>query len=188
MREYQGRSLVTCCNIHAEGEDINDANYYVGSLVAAGTPVQVQSVTNDSITFTAEGRKLTLHHQYGTAQESMRQYVDKTLVTDDPRARIASYQPAVQDAIRESRVERGMTRDQVILALGYPATHKTPSTEASEWVYWYNRWVTYRVEFGPDGKVSNVVGRPAPTHDQPIPEATPAAKSVPKKPAPKKKH
>jgi len=187
MQAYQGRSLVTCCNIHAEGDDINDANYYVGSLVAAGTPVQVQSVTTDSITFTAAGRKVILHHQYGTAQESMRQYIDKILVADDPRARIASYQSAVQDAIRESRVERGMTRDQVILAIGYPATHKTPSTEASEWLYWYNHWVTYRVEFGPDGKVSDIVGRPAPTHDQPIPEPRPPAKAAPKKPAAKKK-
>jgi len=188
MQAYQGRSLMTCCNIHAEGEDINDANYYVGSLVPAGTPVQVQSVSNDSITFTAAGRKLTLHHQYGAAQESMRQYIDKVLVADDPRARIAGYQPAVQDAIRDGRVERGMTRDQVILALGYPATHRTPSIEGSDWLYWYNRWVTYRVVFGADGKVSDVVGRPAPTHDQPIPEAPPPSKAAPKKPAPKKKH
>ena len=79
-----------------------------------------------------------------------------------------------------------MTREQVILSLGYPATHRTASISAPEWTYWYNRWVTYKVEFDDKGVVANVVGRPAPTHDQPIqpdPVGKPAAKAPSKKKA-----
>ena len=79
-----------------------------------------------------------------------------------------------------------MTREQVILAIGYPPTHRTPSIDASEWLYWYNHWVTYKVQFGPDGKVANVVGRPAPTQDQPIPAQAPPPSAV--KAPTKKKH
>ncbi len=73
-------------------------------------------------------------------------------------------------------------------AIGYPATHRTPSTASNDWLYWYNRFVTYRVQFDADGKVSNVVGRPAPTHDQPIPAAPPPAKAPAKAKPAKKKH
>ena len=64
-----------------------------------------------------------------------------------------------------------MTRDQVILSLGYPPTHRTPSLREREWTYWYNRWVTYKVVFGDSGKVADVVGRPAPTAQMPIANA-----------------
>jgi hypothetical protein len=183
LREYQSRSLMTCCNIHYETDKINDANYFVGSTLPPGTPVQVEAMGSNSVTFVADGKKLTLEHNYGTAQESLRQYVDKILVAEDPKLRLTGFSRSAQQAIRDGRVERGMTKEQVILSLGYPPTHRTASTAASEWLYWYNHWMTYKVQFDDAGVVSNVVGRPAPTQDQPIqPDPVPApAKSKPTK-------
>lgn len=185
LKSYQSRTLFTCCNIHHEGQAISDANYYVGAMVPLGTPVQVQSAARSSVTLTADGTQLTLSQDYGREQESFLQYLDKVLVSEDPRPRVAAFPRDVQAAIHDSRVERGLTREQVILSLGYPATHRTPSTNATEWTYWYNRWVTYKVVFDPAGTVSDVVGRPAPTQDQPIaaaaPPATPAHKPPHKK-------
>lgn len=180
VKTYQARTLFTCCNIHHETASISDANYYVGTLVPLGSAVQVQSSARNALTFTAGGTPLTLSQDYGREQESFQQYLDKVLVPEDPRPLVATFPPDVQAAIRESRVERGMTRQQVILSLGYPPTHRTASTNATEWTYWYNRWVTYKVVFDDAGKVSTVVGRPAPTQDQPIvaaprPAPTPAS-------------
>ncbi len=185
-REYQSQSRMTCCNIHYESDEINDANYFVGSTLPAGTPVQVQAVGSASVTFLADGKKLTLYHRYGTAQESFRQYLDKILVSEDPKLRVSSFPRSVQQAIRDGRVEPGMTREQVILSLGYPPTHRTPSTTANEWTYWYNRWVTYKVQFDDQGVVSTVVGRPAPTQNQPV-QADPVAAPAKQPPAPAKK-
>ena len=57
-----------------------------------------------------------------------------------------------------------MTREQVLLSLGYPATDRTPSLQDREWTYWYNqRGDRYKVAFDEAGKVSDVIGRPAPT-------------------------
>jgi SmpA/OmlA family protein len=182
LQQYQSRSLVTCCNIHYEGDEVTDANYFVGATIPPGTAVQVQSMTGSSVTFTtAEGKKLTLAHSYGKDQESIQQYVDKMLVASDPKARAATFPRSAQQAIHEGRVEKGMTREQVIMSLGYPPTHRTASTSATEWTYWYNRWVTYKVEFDGNGLVANVIGRPAPTQDQPIqPDPKPATKAAPK--------
>ena len=91
----------------------------------------------------------------------------------DPRIAFATFPKQVQEAITDGRVERGMTKEQVIMSLGYPQTHRTASTDANTWIYWYNRWVTYQVQFGADGKVSNIVGSPAPTRNEPIVAATP---------------
>jgi len=168
LSEYQSRTLYTCCNIHYEGAEITDANYFVGSTLPLGSPVGVEELTSESVTFSAGATVLTLYHSYGTEQESAREYFDKVLVTHDPKKKVAGFPQAVRDAIRDARVERGMTREQVIMSLGYPATHRTPSTSTSEWTYWYNRWITYKVQFDEGGRVSNVVGRPAPTQDRPV--------------------
>jgi outer membrane protein assembly factor BamE (lipoprotein component of BamABCDE complex) len=70
-----------------------------------------------------------------------------------------------------------MTKEQVVMSLGYPPTHRTASVSDNEWTYWYNRWVTYKVQFDNQGLVANVIGRPAPTQDKPItPDPTPVSK------------
>ena len=182
LQEYQSRSLMTCCNIHYETDQVNDANYFVGSTIPAGTPVKVDAMTGNSVTFTtAEGKKLTVVHSYGRDQESMQQWVSKLLVADDPKAKLATFSKSAQQAVREGRVEKGMTREQVIMSLGYPPTHRTASTTSNEWTYWYNRWVTYKVQFDDQGLVANVIGSPAPTQNQPIqpdPKPVPTPKSA----------
>jgi outer membrane protein assembly factor BamE (lipoprotein component of BamABCDE complex) len=175
----QGRSLFTCCNLHYENEEITDANFWVGTLLPAGTPVSIDKVTDNEVTLSAADVRLKLTHEYGTKEESLDQYLAKVLVADDPKPRIATYPKAVRRAIEKAKVERGMTREQVLISLGYPATNRTPSLQGKEWTYWYNpkaqpwynSWATYRVVFDDAGKVLDVVGRPAPTAEKVIPNA-----------------
>src|SRR5262249_36299612 len=75
LREYQSRTLFTCCNIRHEGDQINDANYAVGTLLPLGAKATVQGAGRDSITFVADGTKLTLSHSYGTKEETFQQYI-----------------------------------------------------------------------------------------------------------------
>jgi len=171
LSQLEGRSLFTCCNLHYENEEITDANFWVGTLLPAGTPVSIDKVTDHEVTFSAADVRLKLTHEYGVKEESLDQYLAKVLVANDPKPRIAGYPKAVRRAIEKAKVERGMTRDQVLVSLGYPATNRTPSLQGKEWTYWYNpnaqpwynSWATYRVVFDDTGKVSEVVGRPAPT-------------------------
>jgi hypothetical protein len=180
--QLEGREIFTCCNIHYQNEDVSDANYWVGATLPAGTQVKIEKIDRDSATFRAGEVRLTLTHQYGTDEESLQQYLDKVLTKTDPRPRLAVYSSAVRRAIAHSKVERGMTRDQVIASLGYPPTHQTKSTREREWTYWYNRWVTFKVVFDESGKVADIVGHPAPTAEVPITNA-----DAPAKPAQSKK-
>lgn len=180
VSQYQARTLYTCCNMHHESTDISDANYYVGAMIPLGTPVRLVSALRGGVAIEADGRKLNLYHSYGTAQESFQQYLDKILVSEDPKVKLAAYPQAVQAAIKDGRVEVGMTREQVLLSLGYPPTHRTPSTMANDWTYWYNRFVTYRVQFDDTGRVASIMGSSAPTTNRPIQEQPAPVKPVAK--------
>ena len=45
------------------------------------------------------------------------------------------------------KVKRGLTKEQVILSCGTPATCRTPSTLNSTWIYWIAEDSVYRVVF-----------------------------------------
>ena len=185
LKQWQARSLYTCCNIRYEDPaKIVDANYAVGAILPFGSPASVTGMTNKSVTFRAGATDFTVTQSYGTAQETAQQYFAKILVDTDPHTRFGTFSPSVQAAIRDGRVERGMTREQVIMSLGYPPTHRTASTDVGTWVYWYNRWVTFNVEFGGDGLVATVVGT-APTNNQPVQQVV-VAKPAPAKTKPRK--
>lgn len=191
VQQYQSRTLYTCCNIHYESSNVSDANYYIGGTIPFGSPVQVKKADRGTLTIQAGTQELNLAHRYGNQNETFQQYVDKLLVSDDPKSKAAGYSQAAQQAIKEGRVELGMTRDQVLMSLGYPPAHRTPNLTNWEWTYWYNQWVTYRVQFGDDGKVSQIIGNQVPSRNQPIkddpPPSVKGAKPAAKKAAPKKK-
>jgi hypothetical protein len=60
-----------------------------------------------------------------------------------------------RDLILRGEAGVGMSREAVIMALGYPPSHKTPSLEGEVWTYWRNRFSTFVVEFG-NGKVVRI--------------------------------
>ena len=45
------------------------------------------------------------------------------------------------NAISQGTMRLGMTREQVLMARGYPPRHKTPSLDGERWVYWSSRFV-----------------------------------------------
>jgi hypothetical protein len=51
----------------------------------------------------------------------------------------------------------GMSKQGVLVALGYPAKHRTPSLEQNRWVYWKGRHNYYVVEFDESGNVAAIV-------------------------------
>ena len=59
--------------------------------------------------------------------------------------------------IKDGLASVGMTKDGVMMALGYPATHKTPSPAGNRWIYWTNRFGTIAVSFDGQGIVSEIV-------------------------------
>jgi hypothetical protein len=163
-----GQTRYTCCNMHYEKPEISDVNYLKGTLIPFGTRVQILEVRKNSVKFQPVGHPaITLVLRYGKDATTMDQYLERIFPSEDPHAKLprmgtgkaAAKQNAQAEKIRKNieqgAVEPGMTKDEVLMAIGYPPLHRTPSLDASTWTYWANRWVTFEVYFDGD-KVSRV--------------------------------
>jgi len=98
-------------------------------------------------------------HDYGREQESVYQYVGRLVLADDPRDKIATWPDAVREAVHVGKVIPGMTREQAIVAAGYPPRHRTPVLESPQWTYWNERLRSYQVTWNADGTISQVAGK-----------------------------
>jgi len=162
-----------CCNMRYEKPEVSDANYLKGTLIPFGTRVQILEVGRKSVKFQPAGHPpITLVLKWGDKVLTMDQYLDRLFLAEDPRAKLvrasddgAQRKPArkserakpperasdrVEKLIEQGVVDAGMTRDQVLMALGYPPAHRTPSLDAPVWTYWQNRWATMQVYFDGD--------------------------------------
>jgi hypothetical protein len=148
-------------NVHGQSKDgkttkasyANFTNPGAGHvIVPAGTKILLTAKSSRSFTFTYDqnSKKVVFEYHQPRMGMSVDEYLD----------RITSLEPTSVDAlseldrkgVAEGRALFGMTREGVMTALGYPATHRTPSLDADTWVYWGNRFTTLAVEFDDAGK------------------------------------
>ena len=163
-----GEMRYTCCNMHYEKPEISDVNYQKGALIPFGTRVQIIEVRHESVKFQPTGHPpITLVLKYGKEGGlTMDQLLERTFPREDPHAKLAKAAPKsgknpkgakpaadverTRKLIEQGVVEAGMTKDQVLMAKGYPPAHRTPSLDSPMWTYWENRWVTSEVYFDGD--------------------------------------
>ena len=157
------RQGYACCVLHFSRDWINDGNYAELPMIPAGTPVEVLSYGSNRAYVKIDGKPMRLGQDYGRDQESLEAWVRKIVVNEDPRPRIATYAPTVQEAIRQGKVMVGMTRDQAIVAVGYPLTSENVSLDAPVWRMWRSSHGEYDLNFGPDGRITAVTGDPGVT-------------------------
>lgn len=187
----------TCCNFHYSGDWINDGNYAQLPMIPAGTPILLKSIDRYIAYVEIEGKKFRLGLDYGRTQETTEQWANKLIVKSDPKARLATYSPAVRKAIQSGQIMVGMTKEQVIMSLGHPMTSENPRLDAPYWRYWWSSWGEYKVHWNGAGRVKEVTGHPetvaymlAQGHAAPEPapaSTSPAAQTTATKPASTKK-
>ena len=163
-----GEMRYTCCNMHYEKTAMTDVNFQQGVLIPYGTRVQILEVRRNSVKFQPQGHPpITLVRRYGKNAGSMDEYLDRLFPREDTHAKLpvatwtkkGKQSSGDADKIRKNietgSVDAGMTRDEVLMALGYPPAHRTPSLDTPMWTYWQNRWATFQVLFDGD-RVSRV--------------------------------
>lgn len=146
----------TCCNLHFNGDWISDANWSVNPMIPAGSRIKVLSYGRYRAFVEIDGKPMRLGQDYGRDQEPLERFATKWVVPADPREKVAGWPEPVREAIRLGKVIPGMTREQVIVAVGFPPTHKTPSLDSPVWNYWTTRTLTYQVVWSDKGVVTHV--------------------------------
>jgi hypothetical protein len=146
----------TCCNLHYEGDWISDTNASTLPFIPAGARIVVKDYGRHRAHVLIDGRAMRIGHDFGREQESREQFVAKLVTAQDPRQRIATFSAPVQAAIQAGKVMPGMSREQVIISLGYPRTDVTPSTDKAEWTYWTAEDNEFVLVWGPDGLLQDL--------------------------------
>lgn len=146
----------TCCNLHYEQDWISDANFVSLPMIPAGARIVVKDYGRFRANVLIEGEPMRIGLDYGRKKETQEAFVAKLIVAEDPRLRLATFEPAVRQAIERGQVAIGMTREQVLMSLGYPRTDLNPSLDAPRWVYVTYQHEEYAVVWGPDGRVQSV--------------------------------
>jgi hypothetical protein len=146
----------TCCNLHFSGDWASDLNYSADTRIPAGTPIKIVDYGRWRLITEVGGKKLRIGLDYGRRQETLAQYARKLTVDKDLRFRLAAFPAIVQDAIRAAKVLPGMSKEQVVMAVGFPARHETPSVDAASWKFWHTSRIPYTVHFDERGRVKDV--------------------------------
>lgn len=127
-------------------------------LIPAGTLLTVLEIDPNFNSFTfklEDGGKIEFEYSAGRMGMSNEKYIE--LITSPTPISLEGFSELDRKGIKEGKALVGMTKDGVLTALGYPASHRTPSLISNSWVYWTNRWGTIRVDFDDNGKVANIV-------------------------------
>lgn len=153
------RSGYACCNLHYNRDWISDSNLAQLPFIPAGTPINLNSISGYRAYVEVDGKSMRLGHDFGRAQESTEQWVNKIIALSDPRLKIAKFSPTVQKAIARGQLVKGMTKEQVIMAVGFPQTDHTPRLDAPMWRYWWSSFGPYYVHWS-GNVVSKIDGHP----------------------------
>ena len=147
-----------CCNMRSYGTTVSDVNYDEATQpLAIGTPAQITGYEFRWFDANVGGKSQRFKNDY-SRDVPMVEFAKRHVVTEDPKLKLATFEPKVRDAIVAGRLLPGMTRDQVTMALGWPITSENPRLEAPVWRYWLSAFSEYQVAFDAEGKVRKVTG------------------------------
>ena len=62
----------------------------------------------------------------------------------------------MREAIAAAKLMRGMTREQVLMSVGYPVSSENPHMDANVWRFWLSSFAEFQVVFGPDNRVKEI--------------------------------
>jgi hypothetical protein len=125
------------------------------ALLPYNTPLRVGKARG-GFQLTVVDTGLEIRFEFEETRMAMTKEAYLALITSATPVDYATLAARDQDGIKQGVALVGMTKDGVKVALGYPATHKTPSLDANAWVYWKNRFATTTVTFDAAGLVDSV--------------------------------
>lgn len=147
-----------CCTLLNDGGWISDLAYDNGymKIVPAGTPVKFKSFGRWRMILDIKGEEVGLGNDYSRTID-MDTFAQMYVPTQDPRLKMQAWPARIQEAILARKLMRGMTREQVIMAHGYPSTSYNPDPNAPLWTYRHSNG-DYQVFWTEDGRVDRVFG------------------------------
>ena len=148
--QAQSGQLYTLVNLRADARGrIISVNYQQHGLVPACSPVRIDLMRGREVRFT--------HLQSGVQYRYIRHRSSRMPIENHAQRLFGNGCPDIQSmsdadraGIANGEVYQGMSRQGVLIAMGYPPEHRTPSTQQDVWMYWRTSMRTVEVFFTGD--------------------------------------
>jgi len=150
-----------CCNMRTTGDWISDSNYNDSGqrVVPLGTPTKVTGYGRYRVLVTIDGKRQAIGNDY-SRDLKLDVFAKRYVVSEDPRVKLASYPAKLRESIQAGRIARGMTREQVLMSIGYPISSENPRLDATTWRYWVSSFAEFQVVYDDAGRVKEVFADP----------------------------
>jgi hypothetical protein len=156
-KKLVGTDLYTQVNMHSfKGKSVFWLNYQIDRLIPVNTRVSIDEISGAGVTFTIKETGQTLHLKNKQKHSGLSGAAWASKHFGPEPVNLSEFPKSVQEAIALAKAEPGMSKEAVIIALGYPPAHRMPSTDSASWLYWRNKWNRIAVDFGIDGNVKQV--------------------------------
>lgn len=146
-----GKIYYTSVNIWYENPDkIPSTNYHKGAKLPIGTKVKIISVGDRKIQFVPVDTTVTFtivqqrKHSKIKLKKLFDRYFSKKSVLDQGDY---LHNLTEKENVNNGTISPGMSKVAVIMAYGYPPSHKTPLLSSDLWHYWHSRFEMVDVYF-----------------------------------------
>lgn len=133
------------CFMYEKGESPT-TNYWRGTLVPINSPVTLVALGAKNLVLRLEGGENVKIENIEKFTKRDMATIARELLGAQP-VPLEKFDEAMQRAIKSGTLKLGMTKEQVVMARGYPPRHKTPSLDGDTWVYWSSRFVVHTIVF-----------------------------------------
>ncbi len=124
-------------------------------VIPVNTPVEIGKIRRGiPIIIKSTGKIIDFEFDEKNMAMTAEQYVN-FITTTEPVA-LRNLSDIDRKGIADGKAYKGMSKEGVRIALGYPAAHRTPSLAVNTWVYWRNRFATTAIDFDGNGKVKGI--------------------------------
>jgi hypothetical protein len=148
-----------CCNMRTDGSWISDINYDENGkrIIPVGTPLTYLGEGRNRIKINIQGKDQAIGNDY-SRDLSLDEFAKRYIVTEDPSVKIRAFPKKIQDAIAAARIVKGMTREQVLMSVGYPVSSENHTLSDKTWRFWITSFAEFHVKFDDSGHVIDVTG------------------------------
>ncbi len=140
-----GGEYYTRYTFYYERNAFRSTNYRRGTPVPINTKVKLLSMGAEEYLISVKGETITVKNNYKHSGCSVEEFASKML-SEEPTDIDALGKGLAAD-IKYGSLRLGMTKEQAIMARGYPPVHETASIEMDRWVYWSSRFVKLTIVF-----------------------------------------
>jgi len=152
------KPVYTLVNLHPDDarSKLYSVNFQQDGLIPLCTQVDIVNVSTKRLTFKIDssGREYILDKH--KSSPDFAKYLSNYFGTECNTEKVEKLSALDQQGIKEGVVKKGMTKEGVKYAIGFPPEHRTPNLNSDHWLYWKNRFNTFKVEFN-GNTVSNII-------------------------------